>query len=75
MKKVIFFYILYLAVCISVLCIPTDVKTSKSYVEINHIIQIVQNNWESIKDNTFTEIKDIENDFFIIVNNNEIILK
>lgn len=75
MKKVIFFYILYLAVCISVLCIPTDVKTSKSYVEINHIIKIVQNNWESIKDNTFTEIKDIENDFFIIDNNNEIILK
>ena len=75
MRKIILFYIMYLSVCITILLIPTNIDTSKSYVEINHILKTVQDNWEEMQEGRFKKIENVKSDFLIIDNDNNILLR
>ena len=66
---------MYLSICITILLIPTNIDTSKSYVEINHILKTVQDNWEEMQEGRFKKIENVKSDFLIIDNDNNILLR
>lgn len=75
MRKIILFYIVYLFVCIIILLIPTSVDTSKSYVETNHIVKTVQDNWKEIQEGRFKKIENVKSNFLVVGNDNNVLLK